>query len=647
MRRRALRWAAGGALAILLLLMVVPFGIAAWIDAHHLQAPFVRWIAARMGRGLQVDGEMQTHLLSLQPSVVAQQVRIGNPAWTQNGRTAQIGRLYVQLERWPLFGRELEIRALEVEDATLSLSRDAEGRANWQASPPHTPGAGGGPPLIHSLTVRRTRLELDDAPRHLRYSGAIGAQDEPDARSGALWHLEGMGSLNGHAVSIALNGDPLPSVRRDRPYRFAFAERSSGTSLEGRGQITRPLDFRVLEVAAEARGEDLRDLYYLAGVSLPDTGQYRAAVTIARDHSTFRYSNLSIVSGASDLRGTLTIETHSGRARTEGSLQSDKLRSADVGAAAAGRAPKDEGRGLVLPDSPLPLNALRAGDAQVDYRTRELQLGRVPLRSLATHIAIEHGVLSIDPLSASLYQGALSGTVRLDSELASAPARGKLNLKVSNLQPTALEHAAAAPAFDGRIEARAELTGQGRSLHQLASAADGAVTAVVAGGVMRAAFVDLIGADFAQGLGLMLAKDQKEIAIRCGIAGFEAQHGDLRAQTLLLDTDPVLINGQGDIRLEDETLQFSLHGQPKSRHVMRLHQPVLVSGTLAHPKIGLQGSGPAQATKALAIGLVRAPLEWMGLVDADLARNADCAALLQTAREQGVPVKKSDAASPP
>jgi uncharacterized protein involved in outer membrane biogenesis len=650
MRRAALRWAAralAGTLVILLLSIAAAVGTAQLIDGNHLRAPLLRFIAARLGRPVQVQGAIDADLLSMTPRLSAQRVTIGNPPWMPPGSTAEIGRLTLVLERWPLFGRQFEIRQLAIEDATLHLARDVEGRANWQASPPHTPGGGGGPPLIHSLAASDIRVELDDERRHLKFVGTLSARDLPATAGVVTWHLEGAGVLNGRAATVALNGDPLSAVRSDRPYRFAFAERSSGSHLDGRGQLPQPFDFRLLDATAQASGEDLKDLFFLIGIALPDTGRYRLSLKIERRHGHFRYSELALNSGQSDLRGSVSIETAGGRPHIDGELSSQLLRSADIGAAAAGRAPAGQAPALLLSDAALPFDGLRSGDAQLDYHAQALQIGRLSLHAVATHIAIDHGTLALAPLSATLYDGKVTGRARLDATR--EPAQASLALKLVDVRASALEHKTEGPsAFDAPIQARLDLTGQGRSIHQFAADSNGTVTAVVPHGELRAAFADLIGADFARGLGLLLAKDQKAAAVRCGVVSFEVQQGVMHARTLLLDTDPVLIGGEGDIHLDSEAIELTLHGQPKSRRLLRLHAPVLVRGTLSHPTIGIQGgNGAAQTAKAIAGGVARAPLEVLGFVDADLASNADCAALLQSAQQQGVPVKSSDQASPP
>lgn len=643
MRRAALRSAA--ALAVLLL---IPLGLGALIDAGQLRGLLLRVIAARLGRPVQVDGPIETRLLTLTPRLVAQRVTIGNPPWVPPGTTAQIGRLLLVLDHWPLFGRELEIRRLELEQAELHFMRDAAGRANWQSAPPKVPEAIGGPPLIHGFIVSNSKLTLDDARRHLKFEGNVSAREEPAVTGGAPWHLEGAGVLNGRAATVALNGDPLSAVRHDRPYRFAFAARSSGSRLDGRGQIARPFNFGVLEVSLEASGEDLGEQYRLSGVSLPHTGPYKLSLRIERQGSLFRYRDLSLHSGTSDLAGTVSIETATGRPRTEATLHSQHLRSLDVGAAAAGRSdPHPAGSSLLLPDAPLPLQALPGlGEAQIDLDARNVELGRLSLQSVVAHIALDHGVLAVKPLSAALYDGRAAGSIRVDANIDPAPAR--FELRLSNISAAALGHKSAGPsAFDAPIEARIELTGKGHSIHQYAADSTGEVTAVVPHGELRAAFADIIGADFARGLGLLLAKDQKETGVRCGVASFAVQQGVMHVQTLLLDTDPAVIHGTGDILLESETIALTLNGEPKGRHLMRLHAPVLIGGTLAHPSIGVRGGGPAQAAAALAAGIVRAPLELLGFVDPDLAHNADCAALLQSAQQQGVPQQAPAPASTP
>ena len=70
---------------------------------------------------------------------------------------------------------------------------------------------------------------------------------------------------------------------------------------------------------------------------------------------------------------------------------------------------------------------------------------------------------------------------------------------------------------------------------------------------------DLVGLDL-RAIGLMLSQRGPETPVRCGVAGFQAHDGVLAAQTLVLDTEQVLIVGEGKIRMDSEAIDLALRG---------------------------------------------------------------------------------------
>jgi uncharacterized protein involved in outer membrane biogenesis len=166
------------------------------------------------------------------------------------------------------------------------------------------------------------------------------------------------------------------------------------------------------------------------------------------------------------------------------------------------------------------------------------------------------------------------------------------------------------------------------------------MTFVVPQGEMRAAFAELTGINVASGLGLLLAKKDENTAIRCGVANFHAEDGDLKATTLLVDTTQVLITGRGDLNLRTEALDMSLRGQPKEIRLVRLRSPIKIHGSLLHPQIGLQAANLAgQAGGAIALGTLLTPVAaLLAFVDPGLAKDANCAALIgQVEQGKNVP----------
>jgi uncharacterized protein involved in outer membrane biogenesis len=166
----------------------------------------------------------------------------------------------------------------------------------------------------------------------------------------------------------------------------------------------------------------------------------------------------------------------------------------------------------------------------------------------------------------------------------------------------------------------------------VAASANGTVTAVVTHGTIRTSLAELTGIDL-RALGLMLTKNKQETGMRCVVAALQARDGTLDAQSLVADTDPVLITGEGRLRLDSESLDFALRGHPKSLRLFRLRAPVLVRGTLLHPAIGIEApKAAAQTAGAVALGVVLTPLAGvLAFVDPGLAKDADCASLQEQA----------------
>jgi AsmA family protein len=598
--------------------------LGAALDAGYLHRPFIRWVIARAGRTIQIDA-LQTHLLSLEPRVTAERVTIGNPPWTPAGVTAEIERIECVF-RIPGFGHGFGFQRLQMDDAKLHLMRDSKGHANWQRTDP-----GKGPqsdlPLIRSLTMRGAHVELDDALRHLQFTGTVSAHDVPDKGTPPPLVIRGQGELNGKQAEFEITGDSLATASRSHAYGFAFAEQSSGSHLSGNGSLLRSFDFDAIDAAFSASGQDLADLYLLTGVSLINTGDFHLSGTVVRRGTHTQFSDLAVTSGQSDVRANVSIDSAGERPKFAADFESAVLRTADLGLRAAGREHDPEADKLLLSNAVFIPRTLRRADWAVQFRASRIDVSRVSLHEVSARITIEHGVLTVAPMLAELLGGKLSAHLKLDAR--SDSPTSDVDLKLAGAQLARFDRKdTGPPPAEGSLHARVSIRGQGRSIHQVAASADGTVSAVVTHGSIRTSLAELTGIDL-RALGLMLAKDKQATDIRCGVAGFRAHEGTLSAQSVVLDTDPVLVTVEGQLRLDSESLDFAMHGHPKSPRLFRLRAPVLVRGTLVHPAIGIQaGKAAAQTAEAVALGVILTPLGGLlAFVDPGLAKDADCASL--------------------
>jgi uncharacterized protein involved in outer membrane biogenesis len=362
----------------------------------------------------------------------------------------------------------------------------------------------------------------------------------------------------------------------------------------------------------------------------------------------------------------LTVLTKDHRRAVNGDLSSRNLKLADL-TPVIGGAPRGALRGAVasakqqivaaqltaehriLPDAHLDVSRIRQTDADIRYRAESVDAGPLPIRQLALHATLDHGLLVIDPLALSLPQGGLSGHIRLDARGASPATTVDLalaNAQVQELLPKG--KGGGAPPLQGSLEARARLSGVGDSVRAAAGSANGVVAVAIPQGQMRQLFAELLGIDVGRSLFLYLSKDQTPTPVRCAVAEFQAKDGILTAQRLLIDTGAVRAEGGGTVNLKDETINLEISGKPKHFRLLRIAAPITMKGRLDDPKVGVDVAKalPQLGVSAL-LGAFVSPLAVaLPFITGGQAKDADCGALLTEAATHGAPISRTVVIAP-
>ena len=619
--------------------------VAIFFEWNWLKGPLESTLSARMGRPVHIDGDLQVDL-SWTPEVVLNGVRVENPDWAPDPDFATVEQLTAEFRLWPALFGDLIFPRIQVESPTIRAFRRAVGEASWAGS-----GDGDGLtlPEIHALAIENGNVMIDDDVRGIAFVGTFNSR-QIDEAGGNAFALEGEGTLNERPFLLQLRGDSLLDADADEPYGFNAEIEEGSTRITADGSLSGAFDLGGIDADLTFSGDDLAELYYLTGLALPNTPPYELTGHFRRSDAEYEFSEFSGKVGDSDVRGNVAVDASGERPFLTGDVASDRLDFDDV--ATLFGAPPSVGSGetasavqqaveeqlaaadRLLPDAPLQLERVRNMDAEVEFTAREVVSDTLPLTSIALVLSLDDGVLTLDPLTFALTQGDVAGTARIDAREEVPSSEIDFTLREAKLEEFfAME--GGEPALAGDVRARFQLAGRGISVRETAAHADGRIGFLVPGGEIRRAFAELLGINVVEGLGLLLAEDQSSTAIRCGIAEFAVEDGVLSATAFAIDTEPVLVTGEGTVHLETEALDLSVDGHPKDPALVNVMAPITIGGSLRDPELGIEpGAAIAQGAAAGALASLLSPLAGIiPFLNPGLQEDANCTALLNAAVE--------------
>lgn len=650
---------------IILLVLLVSLLTLVLLPSSVWRSIIVHSVSRATGRSAAIDGNVTVHLLRLNPELAVDGFRLANAPWAGPAPMLTVRRFDVTLRLLSLLRGELVFPRITIDGPRVELERDTVARANWDFSsrPPGktSPSAPLHIPVIQQLSISGGTLRLSDKVRKLYFDGNLTANQASNARADGALNLHGSGMLNGKPFDMRINGGSLLEVDASRPYKMAMSVSAADINLRTELLVPHPFDLASLRAQFALSGGNLADFYYLSGLALPNTPPYDISGTLRRDNQDFQIDDLHGKIGSSDINGKLGVDAGAKRPKLTAQLTSRELNLADlaaplgVGASSGPRATESlkptappasspsaaqpstaaPSHALLLPDADLQVNRVRGMDADVSFDAASVITAKLPVNKLHFHLSLNDGMLRLAPLAFSLPAGQFLGSVSIDAR--GAIPQTDLDMHLAGVDLSQFKSGSdATPPFEGQLLGRVRLHGSGTSVHKAASSATGDVTLVIPKGQMREVFAELTGIDIAKGLGLFIAKSDATTDVRCAVASFHANDGDLKATALVVDTTHVLITGGGDVDLKNEDLDLTLRGDPKQVRLLRLRAPIELRGTLLHPKIGLQaGKALVQAGGAAALAALLTPVAAvLAFVDRGLAKDANCAALLGPAERR-------------
>lgn len=604
------------------------------------------------------------------PHFVAETLRLGNPDWAQGDTFVRLERVSFRLSPLPLLWKTVSIPSIELGAPQVDLQRLADGRANWvfdlgqqQADEAEQPS-----PWkldIGTIGFDKGQVKLDDQPGKTRLEAVIEPLGEPIpfaeivgksaserlAESNAraqdyAFAWQAKGRFRGQALSGSGKvGGLLALQDATQPFPLQADLRIGATRIVLAGTLTDPQNLGALDLRLRLSGTSLGHLYPLTGVTLPDTppystdGRLQANLRDA-DGAIFRYLGFNGRIGASDIHGDLTFVARQPRPKLSGQLTSEQLRFSDLAPliGADSSADKRE-RGehdaqpanKVLPVSEFRTERWRAMDADVRFiGQRIVHSERLPITDLDTHVVLNDGQLSLEPLRFGMAGGALDAQIRLNG--ATTPLQGQMrvrarDLKLKQLFPTFAPMQTSLGALNGDTQ----LSGRGNSVAALLGSADGELKMLINDGAVSRSLMEIAGLNVGNYLVGQLFGDE-DVKIHCAAADLGIKQGLMSTRLFVIDTDNAVIKVDGSANFASERLDFTVTPATKGFRIFSLRSPLYVRGTFKQPAPGVEATPLAlRGLGLVALGVAVAPAA--GLLALMAPSNGDepdqCAPLLR------------------
>jgi uncharacterized protein involved in outer membrane biogenesis len=626
----------------LCVLLVVLVGYALWFANTDRGREFISQKAtANLGREVEYSGHLK--LLPQWPlTFQLSGLRVDN---MDNGRAddmLNLGTAEVSIRLLPLLLAQVNLPRIYLADSTVALERTSTA-TNWEfgePAPKQTENSSSPSRLsIGRLDLRNSKLGYYDEPQQINVN--IHARTEGDSVV-----VVGKGTYLGQAFRLNAEGGELLSARENKPYPFDLRLSVGYTTLVAEGTIQDPMNFSGISAALNLKGADASELFPLFGIALPPTPPYDIHGQLKFANNIWQFNDFRGVMGNSDISGNVTWDQSTERPKLTARFLSQKLDLVDLGPL-IGLAPDEpaspqqeefaeqrQQSPYLIPDVSLDISRLKAMDADVTYKGNTIISPYLPLDDFLLQVQLDNSVLHINPVQfgtadgdviAHLNVNARQEPVQIDSDFSfSRLSLARLTESINKTLPMTEES-------EGLIGGTAKLKGQGKSLKEMLSNANGSVGVGMEGGSISNLLVELIGLDVAQGLGFLLTGDQV-VPVRCIIGDFTVTDGTMQSQALVIDTADTNIQGNGTINLASEEMNLRIKPQPKDATLAALRVPLRIEGTLKQPDfviekapLLLKGAGAA------ALGTLLTPVAGLlALVEAGLGENSDCAALVNT-----------------
>jgi AsmA family protein len=669
------KWISGVIAGSIVLMVAAVYVILSGYDYNGLKPEIIRAVRDDTGRELILGGDI-TLKLSFTPALVVNDVSFQNASWGSQPTLARIKRFEIKVRLLPLLSRRIEVKRLILIEPDILFETDISGKSNlaFETTEKQNPVKGedetkrSGAWKLSGLTFNELQIEKGhityiDHQLKATHTATVDSLTATAASSESPTNLKLKGAYNDTAFEATGTLCPFKAfINPIDAWPVAFAVKTENATLTLDGTVKDPLARLGIVLNFTLKGKDLGSLKQLSGAPFPLRGPFDISGRIAdTGRNAYSISNLKIMQGENDLGGSVELKLAEDRPKVTAALTARKLdlRPYFQEGPHTEKTTKHSGNGAgkedrLFPDRHLPLNILEQSEAEIKIQAAQVLLPNLPLTSLEMGIVLKDGALTIKPLKAVIGNGSIDGHLSLQSlgkvaSLAMVFKINKLDIRYLTKELKSTE------SLEGNLDADIDIRTQGASIAGLMGGLNGMAIFVMGKGRVDNKDIEKLGGDLSSSLFHLLNPFRKETqytSLNCSVGGFTLRDGVASTTALVVNTDYMVVVGEGEIDLKTERLNLSLKPVPKegtgtrvtgklSVSLDELARPFKLGGTLAHPSLAVD---PTQT--AIAFGKAVGGIMLFGpfgiaaaLVGSSSGDETSCLAAIEAANK-GVRVNK-------
>ncbi|WP_026988658.1 AsmA family protein [Fodinicurvata fenggangensis] len=632
---RKLKWVLLAIVVIPIALVVTAYAIVSTYSFDEVKAIAQQEARKATGRDLVIDGPLDV-ALSLSPAVTISDVSLANIENGSRDNMINLDRFELQVELIPLLSGDIEVTRLVLVGADILLETDAEGNPNWRFTPTETGETAEEEtttadqaretgrqrmPNLNSVSIEDSRVTYRNGDTG--ESMTLSLDSATISGSGELLDLDLEGGVREVPFSFAGSVGGLDRLTGGGDYPVKLEGQLADADISLNGNIISMTSDPRLDLQVQLEGESLAAFSELGGNDLPDLGPYSFAGHVEGEMTALFLNGMTLEVGESDLSGDAGLDLTGERPRITGDLQSTLLDLADFQMESTDSSQGSEEDGdtegsgdsesqFLIPETQLPLEALRGLDAQLRARVATLRLpSDTEVSDVDVTLALSNGRLDVTPLQAGISGGMLDGEVMLDSS--SDTPRLAIDMTMEGFDyGRLLRERDLSEDVEGTADINLDLEGTGSSPRALASSLNGRSEIIGHEGVITNRLLAVVSTGLSEIMGPLLG-DNEQTRLNCIVSRFAFENGVATSQAQLLDTSTFSVAGGGRIDLRDESLNMNFDTKTRQTALVSLAIPFNVRGTLKNPSFSPDPAGTVEAAAKL-FGSGKNPEEILGSI---------------------------------